>query len=174
MANDTIKRTYGKNRNLGDIIYNPQTKTVFCSINLGFFGSKTITLMKRTEDGCYDLIVSKYNSEETIKIGQTFPAKDRDGKIINGLTKATLALLSKYDNEKKKNVSDSSDALYITTHKLKEPISFGDKGFKKVGYITGQFGIEDDIASNNGSSSENSQAPDNAPDYDDDNEEIPF
>lgn len=175
MSTNTIKRTYGKQRNLGDIIFNPQTKTVFCSINLGFFGSKTITLIKRAEDGCYDLMVSKYNSEETIKVGQTFPVKDKNGNIVDGLTKATLALLSSYDKEKKKNVSDSSDALYITTHKLKEPVAFGEKGFKKVGYITGQFGIEDDIASNNGASSqeENYQNTDE-PQYDDDGDEIPF
>jgi hypothetical protein len=45
----------------------------------------------------------------------------------------------------------------------------------KVGFITGVFGIEDDIASNNGNASANTQAPyEPAPDYDDDGEPIPF
>lgn len=170
---NTIKRTYGKQRNLGDIIFNPQTKTVFCSINLGVF-EKKFTLVKRAEDGCYDLMTSKYNSEETIKVGQTFPVKDKNGKIVEGLTKGTLALLKKYDNEKKKSVSDSSDALYITTHKLKELVAFGDTGFKKVGYVTGQIGIEDDIASNNGASSQEENYQNDEPQYDDDGDEIPF
>lgn len=162
------KRTYGKDRTLGDIIYNPNTKSVFCNIQLGFF-SKTITLSKR-EDGCYDLLISKYNSEETIKIGQTFPIKSDDGSTIEGLTKCTLGLLTTYDKDKQKNVTKSEDALFITTHKLKEPKSFGNKGFKKVGYITGKFGIEDDIASNNTNvNTENSE-----PEYDEDGDEIPF
>lgn len=169
------KRSYGKERNLGDIIYNPQNRSVFCNINLGFFGQKTITLHKR-EDGCYDLMVSKYNSEETIKIGQTFPKKDNDGKVIEGITQATFGLLTKYDGDKEKNVTDSSDALFIATHKLKEPKLIGDKGFKKVGYITGRFGIEYDIASNSDSSSENVQEPENESiqEYDEDGEKIPF
>lgn len=99
----TIKRTYGKERTLGDIIYNPNTKSVFCNINIGFFGSKTITLIKRAEDGCYDLMVSKYNSEETVKIGQTFPVKDKSGNIIEGITKSTLGLLKDMTPRNKKN-----------------------------------------------------------------------
>jgi hypothetical protein len=37
-----IKRSYGKERTIGDIIYNPQTRSVFCSISLGFFGKTTV------------------------------------------------------------------------------------------------------------------------------------
>ena len=176
-TNNTIKRSYGKKRILGDIIYNPQTKSVFCSIKLGFFGKTTVTLVKRTDDGAYDLMKNykDHNSQEQVVcVGKTFPFKKKDGSLVDGLTQGTLGLLSKYSVEKQKEQTDNSDALFITTHKLKEPKAFGDKGFKKVGYITGQFGIEDDIASNNGSSSENSQAPATTPDYDDDNEEIPF
>ena len=137
---NTTKRIYGKDRNLGDIIFNPKTRTVFCSLKLGFFGEKSITLIKRTDDGCYDLMVSKFNSEETIKIGQTFPVKKQDGTIVEGLTQATLGLLTSWDKDKQKNVTDSSDALFITTHKLKEPQLIGQNGFKKLGYITGKFG----------------------------------
>lgn len=169
-----IKRSYGKERTLGDIIYNPQTKSVFCTINLGFFGKKTITLIKRADDNAYDLAVTyTRNGEEQIAIiGKTFPVK-KNGSVIEGLTQGTLGLLKRYDSEKSKEITDSSDALFITTHKLKEPKTFGDKGFKKVGYITGKFGIEDDIASNNGSSSYNNNEPE-VQEYDDDNEPIPF
>lgn len=168
---EKIKRTFGKERNLGDIIHNPKTNSVFCSINLGFFGKKTINFVKRKEDGCYNIMVSKYNSEETIKVGQTFPVKRQDKTIVEGLTQTTLGLFSTYDNVKKKELTNSSDALFLTTHRLREPEPFGDKGFRKVGYVTGRFGIEDDIASNNGSTTQASSLQD---DLDDDEQEIPF
>ncbi len=168
----TITREYGKERTLGDIIYNPSNGSVFCNIQLGFF-SKTINLKKR-EDGCYDILVSRFNSEETVKIGQTFPVTKQDKSVVEGLTQCTLGLITTYDSTKQKNVTNSDDALFMTTHKLKEPKAFGDKGFKKVGYITGKFGIERDIASNNGSASYNTNEPESTPEYDDDGEQIPF
>lgn len=172
-----IKRSYGKERTLGDIIYNPQTKSVFCSINLGFFGKKNITLIKRADDGAYDLAVpfTKNGEEQIATIGKTFPIKDGKGAIVDGLTQGTLGLLKRYDSEKKKEITDNSDALFITTHKLKENKSLGDSGLLKIGYISGRFGIEDDIASNNGASSkkENNQNTDE-PQYEDDEDEIPF
>jgi len=166
-----VTRTYGKERNLGEIIYNPQTKSVFCSMNLGFFGKKNITLIKRANDNAYDLAVTfTRNGEEQIAIiGKTFPSKKKDGSIVEGLTQGTLGLLKHYDNELKKEITDSSDALFITTHKLKDPVSLGSKGFKKVGYITGRFGIECDTASSNGSKHQNEE-----PEYDDDGDTIPF
>ncbi|MGE4517775.1 MAG: hypothetical protein AB7D96_13040 [Arcobacteraceae bacterium] len=173
MATQTIKRTYGKERTLGDIIYNPTTKSVFCSINLGFFGKKNITLIKRADDGAYDLAVvyTKNGEEHIATIGKTFPSKRKDGSVVEGLTQGTLGLLKRYDAEKKKEFTDSSDALFITTHKLKEPKALGDSGLMKVGYISGKFGIEDDIASSNGvvSDSESHEV-----EYDDDGEQIPF
>lgn len=177
-TNNTTKRTYGKQRTLGDIIYNPATKSVFCSINLGFFGKTTVTLVKRQDDGAYDLMkayTDRNGQEQVVCVGKTFPAKKTDGTLVENVTKGTLGLLSRYDSEKRKNVTDSSDALFITTHKLKESKALGDSGMLKVGFITGVFGIEDDIASNNGNASANTQAPyEPAPDYDDDGEPIPF
>lgn len=175
MANK-IKRSYGKERTLGDIIYNPQTKSVFCSINLGFFGKKNISLIKRADDGAYDLAVpyTKNGEEHIATIGKTFPVKDGKGAIVDGLTQGTLGLLKRYDSEKKKEITDNSDALFITTHKLKENKPLGDNGFIKVGYVTGRFGIEDDIASNNGASSQEENYQNNEPQYDDDGDEIPF
>lgn len=166
-----IKRHYGQERTLGDIMFNPTTKTVFCSLKLGFFGSKTITLMKRA-DGCYDLLTTKYNSDETIKIGQTYPVKKQDGTVIEGLTQTTLGLLTTYNEEKKKELTDTTDALFITTHKLKEPKTVGNKGFKKIGYITGKFGIE--IAENSQQPNNQHQAPQQPPANEADDEEIPF
>jgi len=174
-TNNKIKRTYGKERALGDIIYNPATKSVFCSMNLGFFGKKNITLIKRSDDGAYDLAVTyTKNGEEQIAIvGKTFPSKRRDGAIVQGLTQGTLGLLKRYDSEKKKEVTDNSDALFITTHKLKESKPLGESGLLKVGFITGKFGIEDDIASNNGVVSD-SEPEEPSVEYDDDGEKIPF
>jgi len=172
-----ITRIFGKERNLGDIIYNPQTKSVFCSLDLGFFGQKNITLVKRQADGCYDLMVSKYNSEETIKVGQTFPVKDKHKNIIEGLTQTTLGLLTEYNKEKQKNVTCSNDCLKITTHKLKEPQSFGNKGFKKLGWISGQFALEvnvEDIPATTNNNNMQYQPDDNIPTIDIDNDEIPF
>lgn len=170
---NTTKRTYGKERILGDIIYNPETKLVFCSLKLGFFGTKSITLEKRQDDGCYDLMVSKYNSEETIKIGQTFPVKKQDGTIVDGLTQATLGLLTQYDKDKQKYTTDNSDGLFITTHKLKEQQNIGDNGFKKLGYITGKFGIEDEA--NTTAENNQSQVPvNNVPEIEINEDEIPF
>ncbi len=162
------KRTYGKERTLGDIIYNPHNKTVFTSINLGFFGKKSITLVKK-DDGSFDLMVSKYNSEELIQIGRTFPAKDKNGNPIEGITQGTLGLLKRYDSELKKEITDNSDALFITTHKLKETKALGDSGLIKVGYIKGKFGIEIEANTN---VTDNTQS--NTPEIDIDEDEIPF
>lgn len=141
---NTTRRTYGKERTFGDIIYNPQTKSVFMNIDLGFFGRTTLTLVKR-EDGAFDLVkpyVDKNGNEQVVTIGKTFPAKKKDGTIVEGVTKGTLGLFKRYDKETKKNLTDNSDALFITTFKIKEPQKLGDTGLVKVGYISGQFGIE--------------------------------
>lgn len=177
MATQTkIKRAYGKKRNFGDIIYNPSTKSVFCTINLGFFGKTTITLVKRQDDGAYDLMKAYTDSndqEQVVCIGKTFPVKKKDRSIAEGLTQGTLGLLKRYDNQKQKEITDNSDALFITTHKLRENKPIGSSGLIKVGYISGRFGIEDDIAPNNGVVSDSDPEQSNV-EYDDDNEEIPF
>jgi len=174
MTQQKIKRSYGKERIFADIIYNPATKSVFCSLNLGFFGKKNITLIKRA-DGAYDLAVTytKNGEEQIAIIGKTFPVKKQSGAIVEGLTQGTLGLLKRYDSKLQKEITDSSDALFITTHKLRENKPLGESGLLKVGYISGRFGIEDDIASNNGVVSE--QEPEQSGvEYDDDGEEIPF
>lgn len=159
------KRNYGIERTLGDIIYNPNTESVFCNIKFGFF-SKTVNLVKQ-QDGGFDLVVSKANSEELVKIGKTYPVAN-----VEGITKGTLGLLKKYDKELQKEITDSSDALFISTHKLKETKAIGDTGLLKIGYLKGQIGIEiSDDESNNEENTDNSKVPD----IDDINEdEIPF
>ena len=158
MANNTnIKRVYGVERTFGDVIYNPSTKSVFCSIDLGFFGRTNLTLAKR-EDGAFDLMkpyMDKNGQEQVVIIGKTFPAKRKDGTVVDGVTKGTLGLFKRYDKETKKNITDNSDALFITTFKLKEPQQLGDTGLLKVGYISGKFGIEIDESDN----TQNSEVP---------------
>lgn len=176
MATQTkIKRNFGKERTFGDIIYNPQNKTVFASINLGFFGKTTVTLVKRQDDGAYDLMkayTDRNGQEQVVCVGKTFPVRKRDGSLVEGLSQGTLGLLKRYVSSLEKEITDNSDALFITTHKLKEPKVLGDSGLMKVGYISGKFGIEDDIASNNGA--EEPSEPEETIEYDDDNEVIPF
>lgn len=168
------KRIYGKERTLGDIIYNPATKVVFTSINLGFFGKKSITLVKQN-DGGFDLMISKYNSEELVKIGKTFPAKKQDGALIDGVTKGTLGLLKRYDSELRKEVTDNSDALFISTHRLKENKPLGDSGMLKIGFLKGVFGLELDES---GDENDNEQSQNNTTQNlsidDIDEKDIPF
>lgn len=158
----TIKRTYGKERTFGDIVYNPNTKSVFCSINLGFFGKTTVTLVKRQDLG-FDLMKSytdRQGQEQVVCVGKTFPAKKQDQTIIEGVTKGTLGLLKKYDREKQKEITDNSDALFITTHKLKENKALGDTGMLKIGYLSGVFGIEIEESSSNAETTQNTQNSD--------------
>ena len=172
MAN---KRIYGKERTFGDIIYNPQTKSVFCNIELGFFGRTTLTLVKRADDEAFDLMKSykdKNSQEQVVCAGKTFPAKKQDGTIIDGITKGTLGLLKRYDKDKKKDITDNSDALFITTHKLKEKKSLGDTGLLKIGYISGVFGIE--IIESSSNTDDQNYAPENTPIIEIDEDEIPF
>jgi hypothetical protein len=139
-----VNRNYGIERGFGDIIYNPKTRSVFANIDLGFFGRTTLTLIKR-DDGGFDLMknyTDRDGNEQVVCIGKTFPATRRDNTIVSDMTKGTLGLLRKYDDVLKKEITDNSDALYITTHKLKESKPLGDSGLSKVGFITGQFGIE--------------------------------
>lgn len=146
MANNTnrVKRVYGKERSLGDILYNPTTKSVFCNIELGFFGRTTLSLSKREDNG-FDLLKNykdKNGQEQIIILGKTFVAKKKDGSEIEGVTKGTLGLTKRYDKESNKNITDNSDALFLSTHKLKEPQKLGDSGLIKIGYLSGVFGIE--------------------------------
>ncbi len=133
------KRIYGKERTLGDIIYNPATNSTFTTINLGFFGKKSFALVEQN-DG-FDIMV-KTNSEELVKIGKTFLAKKQDGTLINGVTKGTLGLLKRYNSELRKEVTDNSDALFISTHLLKEAKPIGNDGLLKIGFLKGVFGLE--------------------------------
>lgn len=172
--NTTVKRTYGKERTLGDIIYNPATKSVFCSINLGFFGKTTVTLVRRQDEG-FDLMKSykdRQDQDQVVCVGKTFPAKRQDGTIIDDVTKGTLGLLKRYDAEKQKEVTDNSDALFITTHKLKEKKSIGQTGMLKIGYLTGVFGIE--IAETSNTSNVQQNNPEETSEIEISEDEIPF
>lgn len=140
-----INRTYGLKRNLGDIIYNPISGVVTCTYSQFFF--------------------------KTIKIGQTFPVFDADKTEIKGITKATLRLLTSFNSLKNKKITNSEYGLFITTHKLKEIKAIGDKGLVKVGYLTGEIGIENKNA--NSYKSQIQEEPDSVSTLDD-NKEILF
>lgn len=144
MQQTKINRYYGIHRTMGDILYNHLNKTVVAYINAGFFGKVALTL-KRLEDGGFELLKSykdRQGVEQIIRIGRTFPAKDKNGNPVEGITKGTLGLFNEYDQELQKELPSSRDCLLITTHKLKEPKVLGDGSWKKIGYLTGQYAIE--------------------------------
>jgi len=136
-------KKYSSKINLGQIKQFASNESIIWELNAGFFGKKTYTL-KPKEDGTYDIFIGVFHKDEDkfkdIKIGQTFPVKNREGEIVEGLTQTTLALTSSYDAELKKEVYDDTNALYITTHLLKEPKVISDK-VSQIGWVDGSFGI---------------------------------
>ncbi len=139
-------RNYGKERVLGDIIYNPNTKSVFTSLNLGFLGKQNFTL-KKNQEGGYGLLKSykdKQGNNQEITLGKFFPIKNQKGEIVEGLTKGTFGLFSQFDKQENKTMTKNNDCLILVTHKLQEPKELNNSGFKKVGWITGQFAIENE------------------------------
>jgi hypothetical protein len=186
-----VRRAYGKERIFGDILFNPETKSVFSRIDLGAF-SLNLSLALRSDKKTYDLYKSytaRDGSLQLVKLGQTFPVTRRDGSEVENVSKATLGLFREYDKELKKELTRSNDALFITVIKLKDPKVLGESGLKKVGLIAGVFGIElaDENekakAKSHGGADNNGEQPiDNADYYADeqpaqqpaDDEEIPF
>lgn len=143
MANNKkVERVFGLERGLGDIIYDKTTKEVYVWFNLGFFGSHKILLVLNQE-GTYDLVKTYQKGDEvgTVKLGKTFQATDANNKPVEGITQTTLGLATLYDNINKRNVTGTNDALFITTHKLKERKNINEN-LVKIGYIKGRYGIE--------------------------------
>lgn len=142
----SIKRVYGKERNVGNILFDTESKKLLMQINLGFFGRQSFNLVKN-EDESFKItktILNKTeNSSKEIAYGRLFPAKNKEGQVVQGICKGSLGLISEYDREAQKNLIVNDDVLLITTHKLKEEIKFSDSSLIKVGYITGIFGIEE-------------------------------
>ena len=140
-ATKTI-RSYGKEFTVGDILYSPQTKKVFFYINSGFMGKKRIDLVKNSE-GTYDMLGSYVKDGQTMfyKMGKTFEVKNNQQIVMEHLTKGTLGMGTKFDTTLEKDVVSTDNALYITTHKLKEPQILRDN-LTKLGWVTGQYGIE--------------------------------
>lgn len=140
----SIQRTYGKTNTLGDVLYNKSTKTFFTTIKFGVFGQLTLTLVKN-EGGTYNLIkpyTDKKGESQIVQLGKTFKVKNKDGKEVEGITQGTLGLSTAYDKELKKEISVNNNALYIKTHKLKEAKDIEGTDYQKVGWITGQIGVE--------------------------------
>lgn len=147
----SIKRVYGKERNVGNILFDKESKKVLMEINLGFFGRQSFDLVKN-EDETFNITKTIFNTTEnssrTITFGKLFPAKTKDGQNVQGICKGSLGLLKEYDKEAKKNLVSNNDVLIIATHKLKEEIQLGESSLFKIGYITGLFGIEESGNSN--------------------------
>lgn len=170
-----ISRNYGVERHFGDILYNPETKSVFTRVEAGVF-SVSLTLVLREDRKTYDVLKpykAKDGTDQVVKLGQSFPIQDKNNAEVEGLSRFSLGLYREYDQELKKEITRSNDALFLTIHKLKEPKLLGESGLKKVGWITGQFGIETPKASEGGVKQTAPAATEQAQD-DIDDEDIPF
>ena len=142
-------------------------------MNLGIFGRITFLFEKRNGEDTYDVFKS-YKDQSgkncSFKIGKTFPVKNRNGDVVEGLSECKLGLISFYDKDKEKNITSYEDGLLITTHKLKKPIVINDS-LTKVGWITGKFVIE--MYSSSEEQDKKNEQADNS-DIDIDEDEIPF
>lgn len=170
MSKIIVKRTYGKEKNFGNIIKTSEGATIM-KLSFGALGQLDLT-MRKAERGI-ELLKSytdKEGNEQSVCLGILFPAKDNNNNVIQGISKATLGLRREYNKELRKNVTHNDDAIFLTTHKLRTPKKM-DNGNVELGYITGVFGIE--VA---GASTQNvdSNSHDDMPQYDDDGEEIAF
>ena len=168
-----VERNYGIERSIGEVIYNSTTKVVVANINGGIFGKLSLTL-KKDDAGGFDLLKpykDRSGNEQVVKLGKLFPVKDRQGALVDGLHKGTLPLLKQWDAELQKEVNSSKDCLIITTHKLKKNEAMGDSGWLKIGYITGQYGIEKkDVSTQN----QPDYSGHDIPDIDINDDQIPF
>ncbi len=164
-----VKRSYGIERTLGDILLNKENNSVFATLDFGFFGQVTVGLIKDKEHGGYTISKS-YKTRDgqmaSFNLGKTFPAKDKSGNIVEGITQGLFGLLREYDSATQKTLTKNNDGLQLTTHRLKEPKQLGDTNFHKVGWITGRFAIE--------KMADNAEAPVETPTLDITDEDIPF
>lgn len=161
---EKIIRAYGKEFTIGDIMYNKKEDTVYFILNGGSFGIHKIILVKN-DQGTYDMMKSymgKDGQPAIVKLGKTFPVTRKDGSTAEGLTQGTFALGVKWDKESSREISDNRNALYFTTHKLRDNETVNDNMIK-VGWVTGQFGIEIEAASASGSGSSSSEPSFNSP-----------
>lgn len=164
-----ITRNYGQERALGDILLNKENNSVFASLDFGFFGQVTVNLAKDKEHGGYTISKSyktKDGQLSSFNLGKTFPVKDKNGNVVEGITQGLFGLLREYDSATQKTLTKNNDGLQITTHRLKEPKQLGDGNFMKVGWITGRFAVE--------KTANNAAEPAEAPTLDISDEDIPF
>ncbi|RDU66491.1 hypothetical protein [Helicobacter equorum] len=141
-----MKKMYGQERNLGDIILNKDNNSVFVNIEGGIFGRLTLNILKDKEYGGYILQKSYTAKDGTLGsfiAGRTFPVKNKNGDLAEGITQGVLGLLREYDKESGRNLISDKDGLQIVTHKLKEHKRLGETNLFKVGYLTGRFVIEE-------------------------------
>ncbi|PAF52926.1 hypothetical protein BKH42_08760 [Helicobacter sp. 13S00482-2] len=175
-----VKRVYGKERNIGSVLYDAESKKVFMSIELGIFGKQTLDL-KQNEDGSFQIIKTIFNKTENsnkeLNFGRLFPAKNKNGQIVEGICTGLLGLLTEYDKEIQKNLITTSDALRISTHKNKEKRRLGESKLYQVGFIKGQFAIEKREENGNLNNQNELNDPIVEPNFEESeilNEEIPF
>jgi hypothetical protein len=140
-----VKRVYGKEFTVGDIIFNKKENTVYFIVNAGFFGIHKVILVKNNE-GTYNMIkpyITKDGSAGIVNIGKTFPVTNKNGTVVEGITQGSLGLSTSWDKEKGKELTDNRNVLYFTTHRLKESKNINES-IIQVGYVKGKFGIEAD------------------------------
>ena len=113
MAEVKIKRHFGVERSLGDIILNKDNNSVFANIEGGVFGRITVSILKN-QDGTYSFskgYTTKEGEQSSFVIGKTFPVKNKAGEVVEGLTQGIFGLLKEWDAEKQKSLTSSKDGL---------------------------------------------------------------
>ena len=169
-------RKYNRNwstRRSTDILFNPQTKAVWFSIDMGWAGQVSFNLTKNDKD-TYDVFKTYFQNREAkmVKVGSTRPAKNKQDDDVVGITTIDIPLRKSWSKELNKNINTYEDIIRITTHKLKEPVVISDK-LVKVGYIQYQFAFEIDAPQEETAQTEQTQ--EEIPEVDEENEEeIPF
>jgi len=144
-----IERFYGKERNIGDVLYNANTKAVIANIDGGFFGKMTLTL-KKEQDNTFTFLkpyIDKNGIQQVVKIGKLFPVKKKNGDIVEGLHKGIFGLNKEYDRTIEKEIIVANDCLIVTIHKLKVAKLLSNN-WMKIGWITGLYAIEKNIENN--------------------------
>lgn len=170
---EKVIRAYGKDFPIGDILFDKKENVVYFRINAGFFGLQKVILVQNNE-GTYNMMktyMGKDGQPGVVNIGKTFPVTNKQGETVEGITQGTLAMGVKYDKDLKKEISDNRNALYFTTHRLREQRTITDT-LVQVGYIRGRFGIE--IDEQGGSQEEMPSEPKTPPTNAPGSDEVPF
>ncbi len=137
-----VQRLYGISRSLGDVLQNSQSKDEWVNLDFGFLGLQRFALKKEGNE--FALLKSYKDNEgndKSFSLGKLFEVKDKSNNAT-GLYSGSFGLYRIYSKDLNKQVTLNNDCVVLTLHFLKEPRKLGESEVLKIGYITGQFAIE--------------------------------